>query len=168
MLYKFYRPHTLDRPDLFFIFFGSIVLIVGLILYRYFLKRVKMAKRSTDWSEITGTILESKIARTGVHRFKIKPVIKYEYEINKNKFTNNWIIIGNLFIQATPLEIYTLIKRYPVHSATKIYYDPNRPQHAVLIPGIQPIHKFFSNFFVIYFIGVSLVVLTGFIMFIFR
>ena len=70
---------------------------------------------------------------TGVVNYN--PEIEYTYTVNGREYTSNVIMFGGVIGGRFSKMYRRYIERYPEGSFAKVYYDPAKPENAVLEPG---------------------------------
>ena len=97
---------------------------------------VRDARRSTSWPRVEGTVSESYVSesysRTN-RRTSYRPNIYYTYSVGGTPYGSYTIAFGLATSSSVAAE--DAVRRYPRASAVQVYYDPDRPQVAVLEPG---------------------------------
>lgn len=119
---------------LIFILFG---IAIGLTGYSSYQSGVD----SKDWPTVSGVIIQSEIeTRTsttgeGANRKTVEksyPRVKYEFSVNGRSFVSNAIKFGQ------SADAYKTVARYPVGQIVAVFYNPDKPDQAVLEPGADP------------------------------
>jgi hypothetical protein len=75
------------------------------------------------WKEAEGT------DRTGVAAVGNYPMVLYEYEVSGRKYRAHRLALG---LEARNSEVAEVLARYPVGAAVTVYYNPARPDAAIL------------------------------------
>ena len=135
-----------------------ILIAIGLFLIVITPISIKAGKKSANWPATSGTILSSEVeeeistdAEDGVSKYYY-PRIRYEYEINGTKYQGNKYKL--LEPSMSRQKAYEFAALFLPGNKVNVYYNPQKPQQAVLQTGAQ-------NFLYIFlFIGVALIV-TG-------
>ncbi|WP_437204063.1 DUF3592 domain-containing protein [Planctomicrobium sp. SH664] len=108
--------------------FPTVILIaLGVKLYE--------VRQASGWPETTGRVVESRIGAqrvrqgNGRRELRQQPRVVYEYRVGNEKLRCDRITIGERF---GPEEIEEVLDRYPVGQEVTVYYNPARPQQALL------------------------------------
>jgi hypothetical protein len=121
-----------------FIYCGVAAVILGVFNVWGFLQLYDAA-RSYNWPHVTGTIISSvahsKIMR-GRHGEFIAhwPDLQYEYVVGDRRFVSDRIMFTHRGFSKS--ETQRLVDAYPVNKIIAVYFDPKKPNSAVLQPGI--------------------------------
>ncbi len=145
----------MDQINFNYLFIGTL-LIAGTLSVVSGLVALVSGLRSRRWPCITGVVTISKAVsvRTKQNREpKWAPQIRYQYTVNKTKLTGTSIRFGMEGLSAGRKFAATYIDRYPVGKVVQVFYEPDRPENAVLEPGISVEHLWPMG------IGVALLVL---------
>jgi hypothetical protein len=114
--------------------------------------------RSTNWPLVSGTVAEHRIVpidRDGTgSRLGLKLV--YQYQVDGVDYSGSRIDVANtevLFHGELPQELQLLAQeRFALGSSIDVYYDPDKPNQAVLVTGIVPT-TYWQLLFVVFIIG---------------
>jgi hypothetical protein len=113
-------------------FFGLIAIAFAVILTR----KIIQARRVKKWPSTTGTIAISRVeARKRVLRdageseFVNEPRVEYDYSIGKHKYRGKRIGLAE---RISPMEIESVLARYPVGATVTVYYNPANHSDALL------------------------------------
>lgn len=100
-------------------------------------------KRSSQWLQTEGKILESRIREISIspgtmqsegrHALEYEVVIEYQYSVNGTQYTANKIMpmLPNVFTRHRDAQ--KMVEQFPESKTTTIYYNPNHPDKACLI-----------------------------------
>jgi hypothetical protein len=119
--------------------------------------RLKKAKTSNNWPSTIGTIINSDIRKS----YRNENVdILYEYIAGGNRYTSSEISYGYMdesisigwsVIQSNARKA---IKQYPVGKRVVVFYNPDKPEDAVLELGLS--FGFFTNILFMFFVTIVL------------
>jgi len=141
---------------------GSILLIsigIGVALSGY--STYKTSVESKNWPTVDGIIIKSKIENqtftteeNGKKKTEVRPYPKiiYKYQANEKKYESTKISFIPL-----PGNANQIVTRYPKGKTVRVYYNPDKPKQAVLVPGnasVNYVPFFFAG--VLIFIGVAI------------
>jgi Protein of unknown function (DUF3592) len=104
---------------------------VGVLLLVYWWILRRRSARTKHWPAVKGVITESRVSFTrdsnGVNK---SAVVRYAYTVAATPFAGGRINIGNS--TGNPDKA---VARYPRGAEVMVYYDPGKPDLAVLEPG---------------------------------
>jgi hypothetical protein len=107
--------------------------LIFLIIFPFALwkawKNIQVAKASTAWPTVTGTVLTSERTKK---MFRKQPRVAYSYSVNGTPFTGNRISFAAGY---PPKETDTILSRYPVGREVVVAYEPGNPAQATLETG---------------------------------
>ena len=115
-----------------------ICLIIGItmgtvqfIIAVYFHRR---ARSSRQWPSTTGIVLKTDVEIIK-YEGSCQPIVTYEYQVAGKSYTGNKITLTQGSQPFIPLAKKCL-SSYPESTELKVYYNPNKPEDSVLIPGL--------------------------------
>jgi hypothetical protein len=122
-------------------FLGFFFFVVGGLFFVLGLRSGQMQRASRSWSsvpgQVTGTDIQVKTfkfrTRMGGTRTDYRPVINYEYNVLGIPYQSSQITFGT--IQVDQAHAQAMLAKYPPGSAVTVYYNPKKPQQAVLEHG---------------------------------
>jgi hypothetical protein len=113
-----------------------IVAAIGIfVLISAFVSRSK-ANASLNWSGTQGTVTESFVQKMESYdsdqgsTTSYSPRVKYSYTVNQQAFEEDCIHFG--VGKSSRKAAEEVVNRYPEGSTVMVYYDPQKPQQAVL------------------------------------
>ena len=115
--------------------------------------------RSTNWETTYGKIINSNVKENYNRRsdaasaWMYKPIVEYEFDINKLKYSSNVINVGDDFhtnSQHGPREI---VERYPKGMTVKVFYDSEDPNISCLEKKIS------GGFYFVFAFGLAFIVI---------
>lgn len=133
--------------------FFLLVVIFGII---GFVNRNK-AKKAGGWPSIQGKVIEARLeehANSDPEDFSManfRPVITYQYEVNGKVYNSNKT--GMIPMNYDQKTAQKKLDAFPLGSALTVYYNPEKPEEALLNPS-----KTTANIFLI--IGIVAVVIS--------
>ena len=111
--------------------FGFISIAVGIGVGIYFVWSIKRQVSAGKWIAATGNVLESRVLD---HGSSLEPYVKYSYVVRGQTYVADKISPNpRVYSQpASESSLNRMIAPYTVGKTTKVYFDPNNPQAAVL------------------------------------
>jgi len=128
---------SFDQPTmitLFGIFFG---LALG-ALAAWSIRRSRQSRRaSRDWLTTDGRIVESRVEQKNLGSgdrpgILFAPRVTYEYSVNDHTYRSERIAFSGGVSSLAPQAAQVKIARYPSGAQVTVYYNPKRPEEAVL------------------------------------
>jgi hypothetical protein len=92
-------------------------------------QNIQMAKASTGWPTVSGTVTTSERAKV---MFRKQPRVTYSYSVNGTPFTGNRISFAGGY---PPKETDAILSRYPVGREVVVSHAPDKPAEATLETG---------------------------------
>jgi len=92
-------------------------------------KNIQLAKASTGWPTVSGTIRTSETAKV---MFRKQPRVTYSYSVNGAPFTGNRISFAAGY---PPKETDAILGRYPIGREVMVAHAPEDPAQATLETG---------------------------------
>lgn len=94
------------------------------------------AKASEHWPTAEGTVIRSEL---DTHRSDGKTMYKadvaYEYEVQREHFESDRVWFGGGYSTNNRSEMQKIVADFPKGTPVTVYYNPDRPADAVLMPG---------------------------------
>jgi len=114
-----------------------ILSLVGVVTVISSARSMRQAGRSESWPGVQGRIIESRVdKRTEVDydspadRTAYIPVVRYTYSLQGKEYTGDRIAFG--VKNRNPNPASEVVNRYPVDKQVMVYYNPEKPEQAVL------------------------------------
>jgi hypothetical protein len=106
---------------------GLCFLGMGLILVGIWDILRRRAKRTLTWPQVTGKVLEAKVVFSSNGEGESQmPHILYSYEVNGTPHKSCAVGASGMMTAAD------IVQKYPVGRTVQVFYDPVRPESAVL------------------------------------
>lgn len=113
--------------------FTTIGVLVGLVVGRPILDN---ARATEQWPQADGEVLESRLDESrGENGTMYSAHVVYRYALDGGEFESNRIWYGGDYSTSDRSEMFEIVKQYPVGRQVTVYYSPDEPSEAVLIPG---------------------------------
>ena len=106
---------------------GLIALLVSTPFLIKSVRNFYFASASKQWPKISGTIKE-------ISSFGRKYSLQYEYTVNRDTYKNHKICFTNTNAPIDE-EFGEFEKKYTIHQIINVFYNPIKPEQAVLEPG---------------------------------
>ena len=106
---------------------------IGLLLWS--LRGQRKAQASLRWPATTGTVLKSDVqsdntaSDTSIIYY---PVVEYAYKVNGQSYQGSRIRFGPVTGRSAPGPSQETVAKYPAGAHVAVYFDPDRPDEAVL------------------------------------
>lgn len=120
--------------------------------------------RGTNWATTYGRVVSSYVKETynrrgddANSRWMYKPIVEYEFEIDKKKYSNDDIFAGSDFKTNSKDGIRAIVEKFPKGMTVEIFYDPEDPKRSFLEK------KVYGGFYFILTIGLVFLVI-GFVL----
>ncbi len=125
---------------------GVIFVGVGVGLALYGKSEYQKARASADWPSVQGEVTESRVhsyrksTGTGTSHSRRKRYyeahIEYQYAVDGRSYTSDGIGMMN-GSSTNRSRAERIVRRYPKRKTVTVFYDPARPEIAVLEPGVS-------------------------------
>jgi hypothetical protein len=109
-----------------------IIAIIGLALTFLGFAKIRKATEAKKWPATNGTVTRSEVAGA----IKYYPSIAYTYTVDNVVYNSNSISNIN-FNTKNRSVVVEFLKKYPLGSEIKVYYNDSEPSEALLEPGIN-------------------------------
>lgn len=123
-----------------YILMSLIFFLPGIFLVIRGFVRMKRLKNNKIMSITKGKVIYSEVM-TDDYRVEdfvtpvYKPVIKYQYSVNNNKYTSTRLsATPDKYTSSNKTEMNILIKKYQKNQVVDVYYDPNEESYSLLDP----------------------------------
>jgi hypothetical protein len=96
------------------------------------------AEASQNWPAAAGSVLRSEVGEStstdsdGDTSTTYHPVVEYTYQVGGQSFTGRRITFGPVTGNSNPRKAQEVLSRYPSGGAVQVYYNPQKPDEAVL------------------------------------
>ncbi len=152
------------KDRLAYVFLFSLISVVISSAYgikeqiEYYDQQPLLWDQSPAWPTITGTIIASRVYSH--HRYEDETLyradVTYEYSVDSQYYVSD-----NLDFQASVStdrnQAKDMVNKYPSGMVVLVYYDPDNPENAVLIPGCTGCRRSpLSSLFLMELIGLVL------------
>ena len=109
-----------------------IIVLIGIGLTFLGITKFKKAAEAKSWPTTKGTITSSKVGGA----IKYYPSLTYSYTVDSIEYSSNTISNIN-FNSKNSKTVEDFLKKYPLGSEIKVYYNGSEPSLAMLEPGIN-------------------------------
>jgi hypothetical protein len=139
---------------------GIAVIVIGIGLTFFGFNMLNKAKESVNWPTTTGKITYANVKRTikrtssnrdrdgvsvnvgpvtvgtgGDRRYVYYPEIKYEYTVDNQKYIGKKISLASKSHKSKH-SAQKIIDKYSLGTNVNVYYNPKKPQDALLVTGV--------------------------------
>jgi len=96
------------------------------------------ATASQVWPATSGTMLISEINESvsrdenGDTSTAYYPNVVYTYQVSGQTYTCKQVAFGGAVGRSNPAQVQPFVAKYPVGAVVTVYYNPNKPEEAVL------------------------------------
>jgi hypothetical protein len=155
------KPGSL--PVIILLLIGGIFTTTGIVTGLVFGKPIlDQTKSSEQWPQNQGEILESELVESrsdgsttyGAH-------VVYHYDLDGGAFESDRIWFGDDYSTSNRSDMFEVVRKYPVGQMVTVYYSPDKPSEAVLMPGAYT--SSYVRFTIgLIFLGIGSLLLLGF------
>jgi len=144
---------------------GAIIFIaIGILIALFSYSSYKTSLQSKTWPTVNGNIIKSDIERhtgtTGEGADKIDTVheyakIAYQYDVDGKHYESTKISFSS---SSSSENAEKIVSRYPKGKTVNVYYNPEKPKQAVLVPGnssINYVPYIFAGVFILLGMGMG-------------
>ena len=120
---------------------GALFALIGIGMTVWGIGILKDAKASTSWPTVQGEITGSRIDKStsrdsdGHTDTTYRADVTYRYAVEDAEYTGDTVSFGE-YGSDRRSHADRIVKRYPVGKEVKVHYDPEKPEKAVLEPGV--------------------------------
>ncbi len=124
----------------FFVVGLGYALITGVVAWRAF-GTVRVARASVDWPSVDGVIVQADVVhdfvRSGRYQRRVwVPSVRYEYQVDGERFVHDAVEVSRPeHREVAPID--AIVRPFRVGARVAVYVDPDRPQRATLVTGVQ-------------------------------
>jgi hypothetical protein len=114
-----------------------IFVVIGLVLLYIYFRSLAQVRASEGWSAVQGTVVESWVRRSdttdndGSVSSSYYPEVRYKYQVMGNEFQGEKITFGPKG-GGNHYAAEKVIAKYPSGANVMVYYQPDKPNNAVL------------------------------------
>jgi hypothetical protein len=136
-IHRLWRDYPVSGDIRLVLWLAAAVDTVGAVGFFVLAARLHRAVAATrTWPAVTGRITASRLVPG---RRTAAADVAYAYAIGGRTYTGNRVQVahrlGDFLIAMSHRHAQTLLERYPPDATVLVYYDPARPEEAVLEPG---------------------------------
>ena len=118
-------------------FVAVIVLGVGFSVWGW--RLIADAYLTLSWPKVAGTVVHAKVASydsrsDGKTTRMYSADVRYTYTVNSTQYSSGRVSLGDSSTNSSSGK-EEIVRRYPMGSQVIVYYDPSRPEDALLEPG---------------------------------
>jgi hypothetical protein len=127
---------------------------------------IRIGKESLKWPKIMGVVIESyaekSIDNKGLVLYSPKIIVKYNVDDNEFQTNPDQIDSFGSYSTSSFSKIQEIVSRYPKNKNVDVYYNPDKPNEAVLEPGVS-IFSRIAQYFAYFLLLVAFLILGKFI-----
>ncbi len=147
---------------------------IGLVLILINQRNKRRAQKSMGWYETHGTVDRSQVRvendvfsddEQGASQPMYSADVAYSYQVKDMVYTSDRISFGGKSSSSNRLKAEEIVERYPVDSEISVFFDPEKPQDAVLERTYQGSNIFLGTGIGFIVIGV-ITIIVGLVIFI--
>lgn len=119
--------------------FGGLFAVIGYFVAFHFGKSIlDNAKASEKWPAVDGVIEQSEVvtSRGDDGDTMYAAEVLYKYTVDGREYQSDNVYFGGDYRSSSSSGAYEVVNRYPVGDTVKVHYDPDKPENAVLEPGV--------------------------------
>jgi hypothetical protein len=115
---------------------GFILLVVALVLVRFFRHAARRATQSRNWPSVQGSVIETSLEVIADSvQWRFRPAVEYAYRVGNKDYRGSRIQWGDRIDLPSRAAAARVIGHYRTGKPVRVYYDPRQPAVAVLQPG---------------------------------
>lgn len=122
---------------------GLLFVVIGAAFAFFGYRSYQLGTQSKEWPVAKGSVIQSEVVKrtrttgTGTNRRKVVeyvPEVAYTYNVDGQSYRSSRIT----FDAVNKLNARETVARYPKGKRIGVFYDPQKPDRAVLEPGADP------------------------------
>ena len=122
---------------------GLLFFAVGVVFAYFGYSSYQLGTQSKDWPVAKGSVIQSEIRESrrttgsGTNKrtvTELRPEVKYTYNLDGQSYESSRITFGAI----NKLDAGKTVARYPKGKQIDVFYNPQKPDQAVLEPGTDP------------------------------
>lgn len=126
------------------------------------------SRRSKSWPRAIGTVVSAEVKRSVsptmsndvlVDSVTYEPYIKYAYVVRGRTYEHDKFASAVQSTMREPADAEAIVRGYPVGHQVAVFYNPSRPDDAVLVPGGSGGNWYFLLFGCVLFVASVVVIL---------
>ena len=119
---------------------GLLFVVIGAAFAFFGFRSYQLGIQSKGWPATNGSVIQSEVVKrtrttgTGANRRKVVehiPEVAYSYSVDGQPYRSSRITFGAI----NKLNAGKTVARYPKGKRIKVFYNPQKPDQAVLAPG---------------------------------
>lgn len=125
--------------------FAAILFVMGMVSYKYITKPLsEEAEASTEWPTTSGIITDSEMTKEwkkdeqnlNKGDYMYSAHVSYNYSVGANEYEGTRIEAANSSTSSKS-SVEETLQEYAIGNTVTVYYNPESPDAAMLIPGIS-------------------------------
>ncbi len=115
---------------------GVVFVAVGVGFVTSARRTKKRSRASLSWPTVPGTVRASDVLTTyHDHTRYDRASVLYQYVVGGTTYLSDTVSVTGVSVAGNMQQALETVSRHPVGSAVRVYYDPDDPEAAVLVPG---------------------------------
>ena len=99
-------------------------------------RTVKRSRASLSWPTVSGTVRASDVLTRYDQQSRYDQAsVLYQYDVGGTTYWSDTVSLAVMEVAGNMQRARETVSRHPVGSAVRVYYDPDDPEAAVLVPG---------------------------------
>ena len=117
---------------------GGLMIAGGAAIVVQGFRNVAAARMSESWPTAPGESLSSEVVRLGTSKNNCTCSIRFRYKVDGEEFESSKVSLFGIW---TRKESEQFVEQFPAGKQCDVYYPPDDPQRAVLVPGVYGKNK---------------------------
>ncbi len=115
---------------------GLVFLAVGVAGVTSWRRTMKRSRASLSWPTVQGRVLASDVLTRYSDQSRYdRASVLYQYVVGGTTYSSDTVFHSAVRLSGNIQRARETVSRYPVGSEVRVYYDPDDPEAAVLVPG---------------------------------
>ncbi len=115
---------------------GLVFLAIGVGLVISTRRTVKRSRASLSWPTVSGRVRASDVLTRFDEQTRYdRASVLYQYVVGGTTYSSDTVSLGAAEVGGNVQQARETVSRHPVGSQVRVYYDPDDPEAAVLVPG---------------------------------
>ncbi len=154
------------QEPLFLILVGSGLLLILLRPFTKSLKQWQRARQSKNWPQVEGQVEKCRLKtkkgeghNQGQTEYALD--LYYSYEIEGEQYFSDSRFLTSEYYSSDPGDREEFIRDHPAGSRLKVFYDPDRKEDSLLLPGLRAIYWYAPLIYLVFMLFALLLLGLG-------